>query len=222
MILYTHNNKLIKIRSGLNAGKLIEKYVEPTPPGPTDVPIVYYEAPSVQITWNPSPTLASYPTDFSASNYLVIKFELNGGGGYMIDGTFTFKFDSDHFVNLRIPPYGQSGPSPVWYGDGQVNILSNNVTRNDSRYTSSYVQRWGYSSTTGGAPYKLIYEKSTGLCTILLCKDNVWEAQVSSILDAGLNSFTGFISNTDSGFANGYANNLAIASCDTYDTAFAY
>lgn len=31
MILYTHNNKLIKIKSGLNAGKLIEKYVEPPP-----------------------------------------------------------------------------------------------------------------------------------------------------------------------------------------------
>lgn len=31
MILYTHNNKLVKIRSGLNAGKLIEKYVAPAP-----------------------------------------------------------------------------------------------------------------------------------------------------------------------------------------------
>ncbi len=38
MILYTHNNKLVKIRSGLNAGKLIEKYVAPPPP-PDEVTI---------------------------------------------------------------------------------------------------------------------------------------------------------------------------------------
>lgn len=218
--LFTFNNKLVMINN-----KLIEKVespIPPTPPGPPDVPIVYYEVPSVKINWQPRTTLASYPTDFSASNYLVIKFELNGGGGYNTDGMFTIKFDSGHSVHLRIPPYGQSGPSPVWYGDGQVNILSNNVTRNDNRYTSSYVQRWGYSSSTGGAPYKMIYEKSTGLCTILLCKDDVLEAQVSSILIQGLNSFTGFVSETDSGFVNGYVNNLAIASCDTYDTAFAY
>lgn len=216
------NNKALKITNKwLNpvAGS------GPTPPGPTppiDTPIVYYEDIDVSSNWSPSESLISYNTDFTTSNYLVIKLVFSGGGGYYAYGTFKFKFDSDHSVALRIPEYGQSGPSPVWYGDGTVNILSNNVTRNDNIYTSSYVNRTQYSSGDNGTQYKLIYEKSTGLCTILLCKNDVWEAQVSSVLYAGLNSFTGFAFKTDSGNTYANTNNICIASCNTYDTAFAY
>lgn len=218
--LFTFNNKLITINS-----KLIEKYEAPTPPpGPSDIPIIYFEDVDVVLTWATYESGYTYSTDFTDSDYLVIKFDFAGGGGNGTDGTFTFEFDSDHFALLRIPKYGQSGPSPVWYGDGTVNVLSSNVTQSGSRYTSSYAPRtpYGGSGISEGTPYKMIYEKSTGLCTILLSNNGVWEAQVSSVLSSGLNSFHGFVTQTDNGFTAGNLLSLSIASCNTYETAFAY
>lgn len=211
--IYTYNGQVLREAS---TGKW---YIEPPP---TDTPIVYYEGVNASTQWNPSESLYTYNTDFTASNYLVVKIELSGGGGYETEGTYGLKFDAGRSVYLRFPKYGQQGPSPVWYGDGTVNILSNNVTVSDNKYNSSYVNRSQFSLNTGGAQYKLIYEKSTGLCTILLCSNNVWEAQVSSILASGLNSFSGFTTKSDSGYTAGHTNNICIASCNTYDTAFAY